>query len=142
MNSAKLQRSIKAGIALLAAIAAALVTAYTGKTDFGDISTATWLVALGTVLASGALVAFVDNVEGVAGGIIKAVIGAFGAAIAVLVTAYDDNLLSAEEKITAVSAFVAALALVYQIPDPESETQPSQLPAKEEVVVPAPTTGG
>jgi hypothetical protein len=125
MNNAKLHGWIKAGVALVAAIAAALVTAATGKTDFSDIDTATWLTALGVVLASGALTAFVQNVEGVAGGIIKAVIGAFGAAIAVLVTAYDDNLLSAEEKITAVSAFVAALALVYQIPDSEPEPMPA-----------------
>lgn len=127
MGNVKLHGFIKAGIALLVAILAALTTAVTGKTDFGDIDTQTWLVALGFILASGALTAFVENVEGVAGGIIKAVIGAFGAAIAVLVTAYDDNLISPEEKITALSAFVAGLALIYQIPDPESETKPSAI---------------
>jgi energy-converting hydrogenase Eha subunit A len=131
------QGSIKAGIALLVAILAALTTAVTGKTDFGDIDTKTWLIALGAVLASGALTAFVQNVAGVAGGIIKAVIGAFGAAVAALITAYDDNLISPEEQLTALSAFVVGLGLIYQIPDPESETLPAEVPA---AARPAPTT--
>jgi hypothetical protein len=122
MSNVRISGSIKAGIALLVAVLAALTTAVTGKTDFGDIDTRTWLVALGTVIASGALTAFVTNVVGVAGGIIKAVIGAFGAAIASLIIAYDDNLISPEEKITALSALVVGLSLVYEIPDPESET--------------------
>jgi hypothetical protein len=116
---------VKAGIALLVAILAALTTALTGYTDIGDIDTRTWLIALGTVVTSGALVAFVQNVTGLAGGIIKAVIGASGAAIASLVTALDDQVLTQVEIVTAISAFVAGLGLVYQIPDPESETQPS-----------------
>lgn len=142
----KAHEYIKAGIALVVAIIAALTTAVgTGATDFSDIDTQTWLIALGTVLASGALVAFVENVDGLAGGIIKAVIGAFGAAIAALIPALDDRVLSTAEQLTAISAFVVGLSLVYQIPTPESETrppEPTQLPAEEEVVVPAPTTGG
>lgn len=122
MNNVRISGSIKAGVALAVAVLAALTTAVTGKTDFGDIDTKTWLIALAAVIASGALTAFVTNVVGVAGGIIKAVIGAFGAAIASLITAYDDNLISPEEKLTALSAFVVGLSLVYQIPDPESET--------------------
>ena len=55
---------IKAGIALVLAILAALVSALHRVTDFGDIDTQTWLIALGAVLASGALVAFVENVAG------------------------------------------------------------------------------
>jgi energy-converting hydrogenase Eha subunit A len=118
MDKVRLQGSIKAGIALVVAILAALTTAVTGKTDFGDIDTKTWLIALGAVLASGALTAFVTNVVGVFGGVIKAVIGAFGAAITALITAYDDNVISPEEKLTALSAFVIGLSLIYQIPDP------------------------
>ena len=125
-----LQGSIKAGIALLVAILGALTVAVTGKTDFGDIDTQTWLVALGAVLASGALTAFVQNVAGVAGGIIKAVVGAFGASVTVLVTAYDDHLLSPEEKLTALSAFVIGLSLVYQIPDPTPEPEPAPATTK------------
>lgn len=104
------------------AVLAALTTALTGATSFSNIDTQTWLIALGTVLASGALVAFVDNVPGVAGGFIKALIGAGGAFIAALVPALDDRTISQLELVTAVSAFVAALALVYQIPDPPQPT--------------------
>jgi len=110
---------VKGAIALLVAVLAALTTALTGKTDIGDIDTRTWLIALGAVLASGALVVFVQNVTGLAGGIIKAVIGAFGAAVTSLITALDDQVLTQVEIITALSAFVVGLSLVYQIPDPE-----------------------
>ena len=124
------QDSIKAGIALLVDVLAALTTAFTGRTDFGDIDTKTWLIALGAVLASGALTAFVTNVTGVAGGIIKAVVGAFGAAVAALITAYDDNLISPSEKLTALSAFVIGLSLVYEIPDSGGGAEePSPAPA-------------
>lgn len=110
---------VKGFIALVVAILAALTTALTGKTDIGDIDTRTWLIALGAVIASGALTAFVTNITGVAGGIIKAVIGAFGAAVASLITALDDQVLTQVEIVTAISAFVVGLSLVYEIPDPE-----------------------
>lgn len=110
---------VKGLIALAVAILAALTTALTGKTDIGDIDLRTWLIALGAVLASGALTAFVTNVLGIAGGIIKAVVGAFGAAVASLVTALDDQVLTQVEMVTAISAFVVGLSLVYEIPDPE-----------------------
>ena len=116
---------IKGFIALVVAILAALTTALTGKTDFGDIDTRTWLIVLGTVLASGALVAFVENVTGLAGGIIKAVVGAFGAAVTSLVTSLDDQVLTQVEMLTALSAFVVGLSLVYQIPDPEPAPEPA-----------------
>lgn len=109
---------VKAVIALIMAILGALTVALTGKTDIGDIDTQTWLIALGAVLASGALVAFVDNVPGVYGGAIKSFIGAAGAFVSALVPAFDDRIVSQLEFVTAISAFVAALALVYQIPEP------------------------
>lgn len=114
---------IKAFIALTVAVLAALTSSVTGKTDFADIDTRTWLIALGAILASGALVAFVENVTGLAGGIIKAVIGAFGAAVASLVTSLDDQVLTQVEMLTALSAFVVGLSLVYQIPDPEPQPE-------------------
>lgn len=119
MDSLNFRDNVKAFIALLMAILAAVTTALTGKTDIGDVDTRTWLIALGTVLASGALVAFVQNVTGLAGGIIKAVVGAFGAAIASLVVALDDQVLTQVEIVTAIAAFVAGLSVVYQVPDPE-----------------------
>jgi CHASE2 domain-containing sensor protein len=128
MDSLKFSGAIKGFIALAVAVLAALTTALTGKTDFADIDTRTWLIALGAVLASGALTAFVTNVTGVAGGIIKAVIGALGAAVASLVTALDDQVLTQVEMLTALSAFVVGLSLVYQIPDPESSMEPSPVP--------------
>jgi uncharacterized membrane protein len=116
---------VKGAIALAVAVLAALTTALTGKTDIGDIDTRTWLIVLGTVLASGALTAFVTNVTGVAGGIIKAVVGAFGAAVTSLVAALDDQILTQVEMITALSAFVVGLSLVYQIPEPTPESEPA-----------------
>ena len=131
---------IKALLALAVAVLAALVTALgAGNTDFGDIDTQTWLIALGTVLASGALVYLVENIQGVAGGIIKAVVAAFGAAVASLVTSLDDRVLSTVEQVTAISAFVVALSAVYQIPNavpaplPEP-VAPEPLPAESRIV--------
>ena len=125
---ARVQGYVKGLIALAVAVVAALTTALTGKTDFADIDTRTWLIALGAVLASGALTAFVTNVAGVAGGIIKAVIGAFGAAVASLVTSLDDQVLTQVEMLTALSAFVVGLSLVYQIPEPQSDMVSSEVP--------------
>lgn len=109
---------VKAGVALLVAILAALATPLVGDTGFGDLTTQDWLVMLGTVLGSGALVAFVDNVPGVAGGIIKAVVGASGTAVVVLVTANADGVVTTGEKVGALTAFVVGLSAVYQIPEP------------------------
>ena len=128
MDNPKLSGYIKGLIALLVAVLAALTSALTGKTDFADIDTRTWLIALGAVLASGALTAFVTNVAGVAGGIIKAVIGALGATVASLVTSLDDQVLTQVEMLTALSAFVVGLSLVYQIPEPGSDMVPSEVP--------------
>jgi hypothetical protein len=111
-----MDKYLKAFAALVVAVIAALVTALgTGNTDFGDIDTQTWLIALGSVLASGALVWFVENVPGVAGGIIKAVIGGLTPAVAALVVALDDHVLSRVEQLTALSAFVVGLSAVYQV---------------------------
>jgi hypothetical protein len=123
----KLQDYVKAIAALVVAVIAALTTALgTGDTDFSDIDTQTWLIALGTVLASGALVWFVQNVPGVAGGVIKAVLGALTATVSSLVVALDDHALSRVEQLTALSAFVVGLTAVYQFKNAE----PTQLPAK------------
>ena len=128
MDNPKLSGYVKGLIALIVAVLAALTTALTGKTDFADIDTRTWLIALGAVLASGALTAFVTNVAGVAGGIIKAVIGALGAVVASLVTSLDDQVLTQVELLTALSAFVVGLSLVYQIPEPGSDMESSPVP--------------
>lgn len=128
MDNDKMNGYVKGLIALAVAILAALTSALTGKTDFADIDTRTWLIALGTVLASGALTAFVTNVAGVAGGIIKAVVGAFGAAVSSLVTSLDDQVLTQVEILTALSAFVVGLSLVYQIPEPGADMESAEAP--------------
>lgn len=111
-----MSKYLKALAALAVAVIAALVTALgTGATDFGDIDTQTWFIALGSVLASGALVWLVENVPGVAGGIIKAVVGGLTPAVAALVVALDDHVLTRIEQLTALSAFVVGLSAVYQV---------------------------
>jgi peptidoglycan/LPS O-acetylase OafA/YrhL len=118
----KVDQYFKAIVALAVAIIAALVTALgTGATDFSDIDTQTWLITAGTILGSGALVWWVKNIPGVAGGIIKGVVAGLGAAIATLVTALDDDVLSQVERLTALSAFLVALSAVYQVPGPDPE---------------------
>lgn len=112
---------VKAIIALLVAILAALAGALgvDSSKDFGDVDTQTWLIALGAVLASGALVWFVQNVPGVAGGIIKAVVGGLSAAVTSLITALDDHQLTRVEQVTALSAFIVGLSAVYQFKNSE-----------------------
>lgn len=107
---------VKAIAAVVVAILGALVVALgTGATDFGDIDNVTWLTAAGTVLASGALTWWAENVPGTAGGIIKAVIASLTAAVSSLTVALDDDLLTRAEQLTALSAFIVGLTAVYQL---------------------------
>lgn len=107
---------VKAFAAVVVAIlGAGAVALGTGNTDFGDIDTQTWLVAASTVLASGALVWWAENVPGTAGGVIKAVIGSLSAAVASLTVALDDHVLTRAEQLTALSAFIVGLTAVYQL---------------------------
>lgn len=105
--------AITLAVAVLAALSGALGVG--SGNDFADVDVQTWLIALGSVLASGALVWWVENIPGVAGGIIKAVIGGLGAAVASLVTALDDHMLTRVEQVTALSAFVVGLSAIYQV---------------------------
>jgi hypothetical protein len=107
----------KATIATLVAIGAALMTALgtSPQQNLSHLDTKTWLVAGAAILASGAMTWWTENVPGLAGGIIKAVVASAGAFITVLVTAYSDNFVSQAELIGAVSAALVALAAVYQV---------------------------
>lgn len=100
---------------VVSALGALVVALGTGATDFSDIDTQSWLIAGGAVLASGGMVWFTQNVAGVAGGIIKAVIGGLTAAVASLTVALDDDVLTRAEQLTALSAFVVGLGIVYQV---------------------------
>jgi hypothetical protein len=113
MNS----RYAKAVIATLIAVAAALVTALgtSPQQNLSHLDTKTWLTAVGAILASGALTWWAENVPGIAGGIIKAVIASGGAFVTALITAYADNVVTQAELIGAISAALVALGAVYQV---------------------------
>lgn len=104
----------KAIIAVVVAAAGALTVALgTGATDFGDISTQSWLIAAGTVLGSGGMVWLTEN--GPAAPAIKAVMAFLSAGIGSLVIALDDGVLSRAEQLTALSAAIVATGFVYQV---------------------------
>ena len=75
-----------------------------------------------TILGGTALVWFVENIQGVAGGIIKSVVAALTAAVTALETGYFDGGISQGELLTAIGAFAATLAVTYQIPNATPET--------------------
>ena len=83
--------------------------------NLGDISNRGWLEAALVVLASGGLVWFVENVPGVAGGVIKAVIAALTAGFASLVVGLEDNVITQSEWLTAFGAAIVATGFVYQL---------------------------
>ncbi len=107
----------KAVVATLVAVAGALVTALgtSPQQNLSHLDTRTWLMAVAAILASGALTWWAQNVPGVAGGIIKAVIASGGAFVTALITAYADNVVTQAELIGAIGAGLVALAAVYQV---------------------------
>ena len=106
----------KAIVALVAAVIVAIATAL-GNGEIGDLDGSDWVSIVLTILGGTALVWFVENIQGVAGGIIKAVIAALTAAVTALETGYFDGGISQGELLTAIGAFAATLALTYQIPN-------------------------
>lgn len=104
---------LKAFLAVVVSAAGAITVALgTGNTDFGDISTKSWLITLLAVLGSGGLVWYTEN--GPAAPIIKTVIAFLTAGIGSLVVALDDDVITKAEYLTAFSAAVLATGLVYQ----------------------------
>lgn len=113
---------VKAVAAIVVSALGALTVALgTGHTDFDAIDTQTWLVAALAVLGSGGFVWFVENVQGVAGGVIKAVLAFLTAGISALVVALDDDVLTRAEQLTAFSAAIVATGLVYQLTNAPGE---------------------
>lgn len=105
---------VKALAAIVWSTAGALTVALgTGATDFDDISTQNWLIAVGAVLASGGFVWFTEN--GPAAPAIKAILGFLTAGIASAVVALDDDVFTRAEQLTAFAAAVAATGFVYQL---------------------------
>ena len=98
---------------VVSALGALVVALGTGATDFGDISTQQWLIALGAVVGSGGMVWLTEN--GPAAPAIKAIMAFLGAGIASLVIALEDDVLSRAEQLTALSAAIVATGFVYQL---------------------------
>jgi hypothetical protein len=109
---------LKAFLASLVSFAGALTVALgTGSnTSISTLSTLQWLVIAGTVLGSGGIVAWVENIPQVAP-VAKAVVSFLSAGIASLVTALsNNNHISQAEFLVAFVAAVLATGLVYQAP--------------------------
>lgn len=106
---------VKAIVTLLAAGFAAVAAAI-GNGQLDDLDGAAWVKVALVVLGGTAATWFVENVPGVAGGIIKAVLGASTAFLAVLSTGYEnDGVISQGELLTAIGALLLALTAVYQL---------------------------
>jgi hypothetical protein len=104
----------KAIIALVVAILTALAQAI-GNGSLDDLDTEGWVKVALVVLGGAAATWFAENVPGVAGGIIKAVLGAATAGLTAWTVAYEnDHVISQGEWLTIAIAVVGALTLVYQ----------------------------
>lgn len=105
----------KAIVALAAAVLAAVATAV-GNGTLDDLSGDDWIKVALVILGGGALTWFVENVQGVAGGIIKAVVASATAFLTALSVAYEnDGVISQGELLTALGAALIALSAVYQL---------------------------
>lgn len=105
----------KAVVALLAAAVAAVATGV-GNGDLGDLDTGQWIGVALTILAGTAATWFAQNVTGLAGGIIKAFLGAATAGLTALQVGWqNDGVISQGEWFAAAAATLAALTVVYQI---------------------------
>ena len=110
-----MQEYVKAIVTLIAATVAA-VAAAVGNGALDDLDGAAWVKVALVVLGGTAATWFVENVPGVAGGIIKAVLGASTAFLAVLSTGYEnDGVISQGELLTAIAALLGALTVFYQL---------------------------
>jgi hypothetical protein len=98
---------------VVSAVGALTVALGTGATDFGDISTQQWLIAVVAVLGSGGLVWLTEN--GPYAQTIKALMGFLTAGVSSLVLALDDSVLTRAEQLTAFGAAVVATGFVYQL---------------------------
>lgn len=110
----------KALVAVLLAFIGALVTATSvGDQSLGDLSTKDWVLAAGAAIASGGMVWLVGNIDGVAGGIAKAVSAAATAGIAsyLLATGADSaggEAITSSEWLGIFSVAIVATGFVYQ----------------------------
>ena len=112
----------KAITALVVAVATALAAAI-GNGSLDDLDTEGWIKVALVVLGGTAATWFAENVPGVAGGIIKAVLAAAGAGLTAWTVAYEnDHVITQGEWLTVFIAVVGALTAVYQIRNEPSPT--------------------
>lgn len=106
--------SLKALLAVIVSTAGALVTALgtSPQQSLHHLSTATWLIAVASILGSGGIVWFTEN--GPAHPYIKAVVAFLSAGVSSLVVALNDNVVTQPELLTAFIAAVTATGLVFQ----------------------------
>lgn len=115
MNSKYAKAIVATIVAILSALATALGTS--PQQNLSHFDTRAWLTVIAAILSTGAITWWTENVPGIAGGIIKAVVGSFGAFLTALIAAYADNIVTQAELIGAISAGLVALAAVYQVPN-------------------------
>ena len=110
-----LAKYTKAIVALVAAVATAIATGV-GNGALDQLDFGQWVGVALTVLSGTALTWFAENVDGLAGGVIKAVIGSATAFLtAVQVGWQNDGVVSQGEWFAAVAAGLVALTAVYQL---------------------------
>lgn len=109
----------KAAVATIIALLSGLVTALgtSPQQNLTHLSGTDWLKFIVAFLATGAVTWWVQNVPGIAGGIIKAFVAGAGAFCTALITAYADQIITQGELIGAFTAALLALASVYQVPN-------------------------
>ena len=106
---------VKAIATLVATTITALATAV-GNGSLDDIDGEGWVKLVLLVLGSTAAVWFAENVPGVFGGVIKAVLAGATALLTALTAGYEnDHLISQGEWLTAIAAALIALTAVYQL---------------------------
>jgi hypothetical protein len=105
----------KAVVTLLATALTALATAV-GNGSLDDLDGEGWVKVALVVVGSTAAVWFAENVPGVLGGAIKALLAGSTALLTALSVAYEnDHVISQGEWLTAFGAALVALTAVYQL---------------------------
>lgn len=109
----------KAVVATVIALGSVLVTALgtSPQQNLSHFDGQDWLKVIVAFLATGAVTWWVQNIQGVAGGIIKAFVAGAGAFCTALITAYADQVITQGELLGAIVLGLSALAAVYQVPN-------------------------
>lgn len=120
---------VKSAVTLVAALLTTLFMAV-GAGSFSDLSTSDWVQTVVLFLGGSVVVGLLDNIPGVFGGVIKALVGAAVAGLTAWQIAYEnDHVITDGEWLGVAIAVIGALAAVYQIPDgPVSTTGTVTLP--------------